>query len=80
MSKLQFQLSKSIEEGALQIVGAQSVDDIATLLEVPKGQLLHILYAYPGEKKYIAFDIEKKNGGVRHIKASKGGLRAIQKN
>lgn len=78
MSKLQFQLSKPVEEAAVQIVGAQTADDIAEILEVPKGQLLHILYAYPNEKKYISFDIEKKNGGYRNIKAAKSGLRALQ--
>ena len=78
MSKLQFQLSKSIEDASAQLVGAQTVDDIAGILEVPKGQLLHILYAYPDDKKYISFDIEKKNGGFRRIKAAKGGLRALQ--
>ena len=78
MSKLQFQLVKSAEDAATQIVGAQTAEDIANLLEVPKGQLLHILYAYPNEKKYLSFDIEKKNGGFRHIKAAKGGLRALQ--
>ncbi|MEJ2612828.1 MAG: reverse transcriptase domain-containing protein [Candidatus Thiodiazotropha sp.] len=78
MSKLQFQLVKSAEDAATQIVGAQTADDIANLLEVPMGQLLHILYAYPNEKKYLSFDIEKKNGGFRHIKAAKGGLRALQ--
>lgn len=79
MSKLKFQLVKSAEDAATQIVGAQTAEDIANLLEVPKGQLLHILfYAYPNEKKYLSFDIEKKNGGFRHIKAAKGGLRALQ--
>lgn len=78
MSNLQFQLSRSVEEAAAQLVGAQTAEDIAEVLEVPKGQLLHILYAYPDEKKYISFDIKKKNGGFRRIKAAKGGLRALQ--
>ncbi|WP_419600957.1 reverse transcriptase domain-containing protein [Thiolapillus sp.] len=78
MSKLQFQLVKSAEDASAQIVGAQTAEDIANLLEVPERQLLHILYAYPNEKKYNSFEIEKKNGGFRHIKAAKGGLRALQ--
>ncbi|WP_166804999.1 TIR domain-containing anti-phage reverse transcriptase [Nitrosococcus wardiae] len=78
MSKLQFHLNKPLEEAAAQIVGAQTADDIAEVLEVPKGQLLHILYSYPDEKKYISFDIKKKNGGYRNIKAAKGGLRVLQ--
>ncbi|WP_419615846.1 reverse transcriptase domain-containing protein, partial [Thiolapillus sp.] len=69
---------KSAEDASAQIVGAQTAEDIANLLEVPERQLLHILYAYPNEKKYNSFEIEKKNGGFRHIKAAKGGLRALQ--
>jgi len=78
LSKLQFELSRPIEEAASKIVGAQTASDIAEVLEVPTGQLLHILYAYPDDKKYISFDIKKKNGGFRQIKAAKRGLRALQ--
>ncbi|WP_419621633.1 hypothetical protein, partial [Thiolapillus sp.] len=42
MSKLQFQLVKSAEDASAQIVGAQTAEDIANLLEVPERQLLHI--------------------------------------
>ncbi len=78
MSKTQFKLKKTLEEAAIKIIGAQTSEEIANILEVPEGQLLHILYAYSDEKKYIKFDIEKKNGGLRRIKASKGGLRVLQ--
>jgi len=63
----------------MQLVGTQTAEDIAKVLEVPTGQLLHILYAYPDSKKYISFDIKKKNGGFRRIKAATGGLRALQR-
>jgi RNA-directed DNA polymerase len=76
--KLQYQLIKSLDIAVEQIVKLQTADDVAQLLEVPKGQLLHILYSYPSEKKYIVFDIAKKNGGFRSIKAPKGGLRILQ--
>ncbi len=56
----------------------KTADDVSELLEIPKGQLIHILYAYPNEKKYLHFDIQKKNGGLRKIKAPKGGMRALQ--
>lgn len=78
MTKLKFQLDKSLDEVAKQIIGVQTANDIASILEIPKGQLLHILYSYPDNKKYISFDIQKKNGDYRNIKAAKGGLKALQ--
>lgn len=60
------------------MVGVKTVSDIAEVLELNKGQLLHLLYKYPLAKKYRVFDVKKKNGGVRKIKAAKGGLKVIQ--
>lgn len=78
MSKLSYQLNKAIDQASDALIGAQTAEEIAEILEVPLGQLLHILYAYPDDKKYISFDIEKKSGGYRNIKAATGGLRVIQ--
>lgn len=60
------------------LVGAKTVGDIAEVLGVNQGQLLHILYKYPVAKKYRVFDVKKKSGGVRKIHAAKGGLKIFQ--
>ena len=48
---------------------AQSLSDVAALLGfTPKG-LAYVLYHLPNSTKYRAFDIPKKSGGTRTIKA-----------
>ncbi|MNH91521.1 reverse transcriptase [compost metagenome] len=51
--------------------------DIATLLEVPVGSLLHLLYK-SSSVKYKRFTIPKKNGGNRTILAPQGGIKILQ--
>lgn len=56
-----------------------SLDDLCSLLNVKKGQLLYICYQRSDKAKYSSFDMKKKRGGVRKIEVPKKGLGLIQK-
>lgn len=53
--------------------------ELADFLSIKRGQLTYILYFSDMNNYYETFDIPKKNGGVRQIKAPIGILKYIQK-
>lgn len=58
-------------------INIESVQDIANLLEVPVGNLIHLLYR-SSSVKYKSFTIPKKNGGERIILSPQGGVKILQ--
>lgn len=69
MTKLSPSLSKTLEDSISEFKLLQSSADVAKFFEIPEGQLLYILYKLPTAKKYRCFEIPKKRGGQRSIKA-----------
>jgi RNA-directed DNA polymerase len=58
---------------------AKTLDDVARLLGfVPKG-LSFVLYKIPDAKKYVSFEIPKRGGGKRLIKAPEPRLALLQR-
>lgn len=58
---------------------AKALDDVARLLGfTPKG-LSYVLYKIPDSKKYAAFEIPKRDGGKRLIKAPEASLSLLQR-
>jgi len=55
-----------------------SLSDLAILLGYKPKSLAYILYKFPGEQ-YIQFQIPKKNGGKRNIKAPTDRLKHLQR-
>lgn len=56
----------------------KSLSDLATLLGFQPRAVSYILYKIPEYKKYIEFEIPKKNGGKRIIKAPTEKLKQLQ--
>ncbi|MDA2046314.1 retron Ec67 family RNA-directed DNA polymerase/endonuclease [Bacillus cereus group sp. MYBK40-2] len=54
-------------------------DDLSNFLKIPISKLTYILYKKKTSNLYTSFEIPKKNGGVRHIKAPMPDLKEIQK-
>jgi RNA-directed DNA polymerase len=73
-TKLKNKLAKSLEESVASFLSLRTSADVADFFEVPKGQLLYILYKLPDNKKYRLFEITKKRGGHRLIKEPLGGI------
>lgn len=63
----------------LALQSAETLIDVAFLLDTPTSSLIHTLYKAPEASKYKTFDIPKKNGGVRTIHAPVGKLKIYQK-
>lgn len=62
-----------------KLKAAKSLDDVAELLGYqPKG-LAYILYKIPNNAKYSEFEIPKRAGGARRIKAPRPKLKALQR-
>jgi RNA-directed DNA polymerase len=59
---------------------AQSLSDLALLLDFTPSGLSYILYKTPTVTKYITFEIPKKSGGTRLIRAPQGALKFLQHN
>lgn len=57
----------------------KSRNDLADYLKIPRQKLTHVLYVSKVDSYYKLFQIPKKNGGMRQIKASTGDLKSIQK-
>lgn len=72
-TKLKIKLDKSPDESVTAICQLSTLSDVANYFEIPEGQLLYILYKLPDTKKYRFFEIKKKRGGHRSIKAPLGG-------
>ncbi|RDJ16949.1 retron Ec67 family RNA-directed DNA polymerase/endonuclease [Rhizobium grahamii] len=58
---------------------AQSLSDLACILEEQPKVLSYVLYKIPTNSKYKAFQIPKKSGGTRTIQAPVDRLKRIQK-
>src|SRR6266852_486588 len=56
-----------------------SLGDLARLLEFKPKALSYILYKQPEAKKYTTFQIPKRNGGQRTIKAPIDALKLVQR-
>ena len=54
-------------------------NDLADFLDIKRKDLAYILFIRKVDNYYDTFDIPKKNGGVRHICASQGQLKILQK-
>ncbi|MBO9419163.1 retron Ec67 family RNA-directed DNA polymerase/endonuclease [Labrenzia sp. R4_2] len=57
---------------------AENLDDLAKLLGFSPTGLSYVLYRIPEDKKYRVFDVPKKGGGVRIIKAPNDRLGLLQ--
>ncbi|SFK69604.1 TIR domain-containing protein [Nitrosomonas aestuarii] len=77
--KLKPELNKNLDESVRAISQLSSVSDVASYFEIPEGQLLYILYKLPDNKKYRFFEIKKRRGGHRLIKAPIGGTAILLK-
>lgn len=60
--------------------GAQSLSDLARLLDFTPRGLSYVLYKTPPDKKYVIFEIAKKNGDKLLICAPQGALKFLQHN
>lgn len=54
-------------------------NDLADFLKIPRKQLSYLLYFKDVNNLYTSFEIRKKNGGIRKIKAPIEELKDIQK-
>ena len=57
---------------------ATSLNDVAELLDYKPSRLAYILYKQPDEAKYRTFEIPKRSGGQRTIKAPEDRLKLLQ--
>lgn len=64
----------------LFLKGAQSLHDVAFLLQFQAKALAFILYKKPPEFKYTSFTIAKRSGGLRQINAPSPDLMRLQRN
>lgn len=62
-----------------KLKAAQSLDDVAALLGYKPGKLAYIIYQIAETAKYTEFDIPKRGGGTRKIKAPEPRLRLLQR-
>ena len=58
---------------------AATLEDVAKLLGFTPSGLSFILYRIPEPAKYTAFDVPKRDGSKRHIKAPVDRLRLAQR-
>src|SRR5438045_9463972 len=58
--------------------GASTLHDVAALLGFQPPALAYILYVKPPLAKYNSFDVPKRGGGVRKIKAPSPDLLLLQ--
>jgi RNA-directed DNA polymerase len=63
----------------LLLKGAQSIHDVAFLLQFQAKALAFILYKKPPEFKYSSFTIAKRSGGLRQINAPSPDLMLLQR-
>jgi RNA-directed DNA polymerase len=62
----------------LLLRGATSLQDVATLLQFQAKSLAYIIYKKPVQTRYKSFQISKRSGGIRDIKAPAPDLRLLQ--
>ena len=59
--------SRTIDKVAADFLAMKDIDDLARVLEVPKGNLVYIAYTRGLSAQYKTFEIRKKSGGTRII-------------
>ena len=57
----------------IRLKSASSLAELALLLRFKPAALSFILYRQPDSEKYTTFEIPKRNGGTRTIKAPEKG-------
>jgi len=62
-----------------KLKAAKSLDDVAVLLGFKSSSVAYILYKIADTEKYTEFDIPKRSGGVRKIKAPESRLKKLQR-
>lgn len=78
MKKLKTKLTRKEEDATKLFSKLSTGEDVADFLEIPYGQLLHLLYKIDDKKKYISFSIPKKNNGRRLISKPCKGINILQ--
>ncbi|NKC19162.1 TIR domain-containing protein [Pseudoalteromonas sp. S4498] len=73
---LSHELAGDIDNAIQQFIGLKTSADLASILEVPVGQLLHILYAQ--NNQYTSFEVKKKSGKSRLIESPRNSIRILQ--
>jgi RNA-directed DNA polymerase len=58
---------------------AKKLEDVAKMLGFIPSGLSYILYRLPGSKKYTSFEVPKRDGGKRQIKAPEASLSLLQR-
>ncbi len=76
---MSLRLSASGDELVKQFFSLRTRQDVAQLLDIDDSRLVYHLYIVPPSKRYTAFDIPKKPGGVRKISAPATALKIIQR-
>lgn len=61
------------------LLSVQDKDELAALLGTTKRRLNYLAYVLDQNNKYSVFEIKKRDGGVREIKAPVRALKAIQR-
>ena len=56
-----------------------TVEDVARLLDVRYDRLVWHLYGSDAARRYVTFEVPKRSGGVREIRAPGAGLKALQR-
>lgn len=69
-------LNRDIEVVKEHFVGLKSDSDVANILEIPVGQLLHILYSQ--KQNYDSFTVKKKSGKSRIIDSPRTSIKILQ--
>lgn len=69
-------LNRDIEVVKEHFVGLKSDSDVANILEIPVGQLLHILYSQ--KQNYDSFTVKKKSGKSRIIDCPRTSIKILQ--
>ena len=72
-------LSISPQEMRKKFFDLETARDVANLLEIEYSDLVYHLYKCPIEEKYVTFEIPKRNGGKREIKAPVSPIKIIQR-
>jgi RNA-directed DNA polymerase len=58
---------------------AKTLDDVARLLGFVPSGVSYVLYKLPDARKYVSFEVPKRDGSMRHIKAPEPRLALLQR-
>ncbi|MEQ1512436.1 MAG: retron Ec67 family RNA-directed DNA polymerase/endonuclease [Lysobacteraceae bacterium] len=62
-----------------KLKSAKSLSDLASLLGFNASKLAYVIYKIPESEKYTEFEVPKRNGGKRKIKAPEPRLKTVQR-